>query len=230
MSSFVMKQLHSSDCLGPDLVELRERAGLTLEEAARESKLPPSFLRALEEERWSDIDDLIYSERLLRAYVSQLGGNESYYLHKYRACLRARNVEAKPEDFLPRPIRLRMKDLLVAPRLIAIAGFILFSLLLGGYVYGQARAIRKAPPLEIFSPAEGLTVTEPEVVISGKTIPEATVTVNGRPVVVNPDGVFEERLYVSRGMTELSVSARKRHGDEVTAVRHIFYERELPAY
>ncbi len=225
-----MKQLHSSDCLGPDLIELRERAGLSLEEAARETKLPPSFLRSLEEEHWEDIDDLIYSERLLRLYVSHLGGNESYYLHKYRSCLKARNIEAKPEDFLPRPVKLRMKDLLVAPRLIAIAGFIVFSLLLGGYVYSQARAIRRAPPLELFSPSEGQTVDEPEILISGKTLPEATVTVNGNQAVVNPDGSFEEKIYVSRGMTELKISARKRHGNERVETRHIFYDRELPAF
>lgn len=223
-----MKRIHSSDCLGPDLIELRERAGFTLQEAAKETKLPPSFLRALEHERWEDIDDLIYSERLLRLYVSHLGGNESYYLHKYRACLQARNIEAKPEDFLPRPIKLRMKDLLVTPRLIAIAGFLIFSLLLGGYVYGQARAIRKAPPLEVTTPSEGLTVTEPEILVTGKTIPEASVTVNGRQIVVRPDGSFEERFYVSRGMTELTISARKRYGDDVTEVRHVFYDRELP--
>lgn len=225
-----MKQIHSSECLGPDLVELRERARLTIEEAARETKLPPSFLRALEEERWADIDDLIYSERLLRLYVSHLGGNESYYLHKYRACLRARNIEAKPEDFLPRPVKLRMKDLLVAPRLIAVAGFVIFSMFLAGYVYGQARAIRKAPPLELMTPTEGQTVEEPEVTVSGKTISEATVTINGNQAVVHPDGSFEERVYISRGMTELNISARKRHGNEVTETRHIFYERELPAY
>lgn len=223
-----MKRLHSSDCLGPDLIELRERAGLSIEEAARGTKLPPSFLRALEEERWTDIDDLIYSERLLRLYVSHLGGNESYYLHKYRACLKERHIEAKPEDFLPRPIKLRLKDLLVAPRLIAIAGFLLFTLLLGGYVYGQARAIRQAPPLEVSEPSEGQAIAEPEITISGKTIPEATVTINGNEAVVRADGTFEQTLYVSRGMTELKIVARKRHGDEVSETRHIFYNRELP--
>ncbi len=225
-----MKQIHSSECLGPDLIELRERAGLSVEEAAKKTKLPPSFLLSLEEERWTDIDDLIYSERLLRLYVSYLGGNESYYLHKYRACLRARNIVANPEDFLPRPVKLRMKDLLVAPRLIAAAGFFIFSLLLGGYVYGQARAIRKAPTLEIFAPVEGLNISEPEIIVLGKTIPEATVTINGNQAVVRPDGSFEEHIYVSRGMTELNIRARKRHGNEVTETRHIFYERELPTY
>lgn len=227
--TFVMKHIHSSDCLGLDLVELRERAGLTLAEAAEQTKLTPSFLTALEQEKWEDISDPVYSERLLRAYISHLGGNESYYLHKYRACLAKQNVESKPEDFLPRPIRLRMKDLLVAPRLLAIGGFLLFSLLLGSYVYGQARAIRKAPPLDIFAPEEGLTVSEPRVTVTGKTIPEASVTVNEQPVVVRPDGTFEERLYVSRGITELVIVARKRHGEEVVTTRHVIYEREMPS-
>jgi cytoskeletal protein RodZ len=226
---FVMKHIHSSDCLGLDLIELRERAGLTLAEAAEQTKLSPALLTALERENWEDVPDPTYSERLLRAYVSHLGGNESYYLHKYRACLANQNVKTKPEDFLPRPIKLRMKDLLVTPRLLTIGGFLIFSMLLGGYVYGQARAIRRAPPLEILSPSEGLTVDEPHVTVSGKTIAEATVTINDQSIVVQPDGSFEERLYVSRGITELIIVARKRHGEEITINRHVIYERDMPA-
>ena len=226
--TFVMKRIHSSECLGFDLIELRERAGLSLIEAAEQTKITPSFLRAVEEERWDDISDPVYMERLLRAYVSHLGGNESYYLHKYRACLEQRKIETKASDFLPRPIKLRMKDLLVTPRLLAVGGFLVFSLLLGGYVYSQARAIRKAPPLTILSPEEGLSVKEPYISVEGQTIPEASVTINGQPVVVHPDGRFEERLYVSRGLNELTIRARKRHGDEEVQIRHVVYEREQP--
>lgn len=226
--AFVMKRVHGTGCLGPDLIELRERAGLTLAEACRETKVAPSFIRSLEEERWEDVPEPVYSERLLRLYVARLGGNESYYIHKYRECLKIRDVAADPSAYLPRPIRLRMKDLLVTPRLLAIGGFFIFVVLLGGYVYSRVRAISVAPPLALASPVEGQKLEEPAVVVSGQTAPEASLTINGKTAIVRPDGTFEETLYVPRGATMIVVSARKRHGDEAVLVRRVIYERDLP--
>ena len=82
--AFVSKRLNAVGRLGPDLVELRERVGLSLDEAAHRTKIAPSIIRALETESWNDLPDQVYAERLLRSYVSFFGSNESYYLHKFR--------------------------------------------------------------------------------------------------------------------------------------------------
>lgn len=226
--AFVAKRLHGASRLGPDVAELRERAGLSIEEVARQTKLAPSFIRALEGERWQEIPDPVYSERLLRLYVSHLGGNESFYVHKYRECLALRNLARKPDERLPRPIKLTLSDRLVAPRLIAAAGFFVFTLFLGGYVYWQATAISEPPPLELESPSDGLRIEGPAVQVIGKTLPEASVTVNGRNAIVGSDGRFESTLYVPRGTTMIIVAARRRYSREVTLVRRIQYDREVP--
>ena len=226
--AFVMKRVHGSECLGPDLIELRERAGLTIAEASQQTKIIPSFIQSLENERLEDIPDPVYSERLLRSYVSQLGGNVSYYLHKYRGCLETRGIIQSKNESLPRPIRLRTKDLLVTPRLLAIAGFGVFVILLGGYVYYQVRAIATAPPLEVSEPVEGMRYEDPTITVRGKTLSEATVRINDQSAIVHPDGTFEKTLYISRGTTEVHVTARRRYGDEASITRRVIYERELP--
>ncbi len=226
--SFVTKRLHDTSRLGPDLAELRERAGLTLEEAARQTKIAPSFIQALETERWSEIPDPVYSERLVRLYVASLGGNESYYIHKYRERLATQQVERRPEEHLPRPIKMHMTDRLVAPRILAALGFVLFAFVLGWYVYWQATAISEPPLLELTEPLDGARVQDPAVRIIGKTSPEATVTVNGAGAIVRPDGTFEYTAYIPRGTTMMIVTARRRHSREVTVVRRVQYDRELP--
>lgn len=225
-----MKRVHGSECLGPDLIELRERAELTVAEASQQTKIAPSFIQALENERLEDIPDPVYSERLLRSYVAQLGGNVSYYLHKYRECLEARGMTRPKNESLPRPIRLRAKDLLVTPRLLAIAGFVLFVILLGGYVYYQVRTIAAPPSLEVIEPVEGARYEEPTVTVRGKTLPEANVRINDQAAIVHSDGTFEETLFISRGITEIRVTARRRYGDEASVTRRVIYERELPSW
>jgi hypothetical protein len=226
--AFVSKRLNAVGRLGPDLVELRERVGLTLDEAARRTKVAPSIIKALEEENWADLPDQVYAERLLRSYVSFFGTNESYYLHKFREAREAASVTRDTSVLLPRPMKLGPFELAVTPRLLSAAGFILFTFALGGYVYAQARAMSVAPMLVVDAPADGSHIQDPAIVVRGHTLPGSSVTVNGAPAVVGDDGSFEERMNVPRGATVIRVVSRRRHGSESTAAVRIFYDRAMP--
>jgi len=227
--AFVSKRLNAVGRLGPDLVELRERVGLSLEEAAQRTKVAPSIIKALETETWSDLPDQVYAERLLRSYVSFFGTNESYYLHKFREAREAASVTRDTSVLLPRPMKLGPFELAVTPRLLAAAGFILFTFGLGGYVYAQARAMSVAPPLTIESPTDGSHVQDPGIVVRGHTLPGSSVTVNGAPAVVGDDGAFEEHMNVPRGATVIRIVSRRRHGSESTAAIRIVYDRAMPS-
>lgn len=223
--AFVLKRVNGTGKLGPDLIELRERAGLTLEQAARVAKLTPSFLRALEDEDWSGLPDPVYAEKLLKSYVSSFGVNESYYLHKFREGLRSREIERDPADFLPRPVKLGRTALVVTPRIIAALGFLCFVFLLGGYVYAQARAMSLPPVLEIHAPEDALRIDDPHVIVQGVTLPGSIVYINGVEATVRPDGNFSHEMNVPRGTTMIRIVSRRRHGAESVEVRRVIYDR-----
>jgi len=223
--AFVLKRVNGTGKLGPDLIELRERANLSLEQAALLAKLTPSFLRALENEEWSGLPDPVYSEKLLKSYVSCFGVNESYYLHKFREGLHMREIERNPSDFLPRAVKLSATALMVTPRIIAAVGFLCFVFLLGGYVYVQARSMSLPPELNVMTPADGLRVDDPHVVIRGQTLAGSIVTVNDVEATVRPDGVFSHDLNVPRGTTLIRIVSRRRHGSESVEVRRVIYDR-----
>lgn len=227
--AFILKKVNGTSALGPDLIELRERAGLTVEDAAKLSKLTPGFIRALEGERWSELPDPAYVERLLKMYVTRFGVNDSYYLHKYREGLRLRKIEKDTSQFLPRPVKVAASAFLVTPRLFAAAGFLLFILALGGYVVYQARTITSAPELQITAPEDGLRVSQPEVVIKGKTDPGALVMVNGAASAVSPSGEFEQTVRIPQGTTMFVITAKRRRGAETVEVRRVVYERSTNA-
>jgi hypothetical protein len=226
--AFVTKRLNSPGRLGPDLIELREGLGLTIEEAAHRTKLAPSIVRAFEDEKWLDLPEPVTAERLLKSYVSYFGANESYYLHKYREGLEAREIVRDRSSFLPRPMRIGALEMAVTPRILAAVGFCCFALLLGGYVFSQARAMSVAPPLKIASPFDGERVETPLVIVRGETAPGSSVTINGAPAVVGDDGAFEYELNVPRGTTVIRVVSRRRHGNESTDARRVIYDRPMP--
>lgn len=225
---FVHKSVNPAARIGADLTELRTRAGYTREQAAAYTKIPSFLIRALEDEAWEEIPDAIYAERIVRSYVHALGGNEAYFIHKYREHLAERHEKRTLQDVLPRPSRVRLRDLFVSSRYIALAGFLLFAIALGGYVYVQVHGISSAPPLTIDTPQDGQRLDSPHVEVRGTTLPESSVTVNGVQAVVQSNGVFVLTLDVPRGTTLIYISSRKRHGKAANDVRRVVFERPLP--
>jgi hypothetical protein len=212
---------------GSDLRDLRELRAVNLNKASEETKIARLILQAFEADRVEELDDPVYAERHLLAYVRYLGGYEPYFKARYRAKLRELRAERKTEDLLPRRRNVRFSDLFVAPQLIAFLGLILLAACVGGYVLWQAHTVNVAPPLEIESPADGLRLEVPRVAVSGKTIPEATVTVNDRAAAVDGQGRFRVELDVPRGTTVITVAARRRRGSETIVERKVIFDREI---
>lgn len=227
---FIQKTINPGHRLGVDLIELREKAGLSQAQASHITKIPEYLIRALEEERWEEIQDPVYFEHLYRTYLSLLGANHHYYIQKYRECLKQSYQKRRKEELLPRPSRVRMTELVDGSRWIAIAGVSIFVLLVGGYLFTRVRAITAPPILVLESPEDGKLLEEPRLEVRGKTSSEASVTVNGKSAVVKEDGSFESTLDVPRGTTVLTVEARKRHGRTARETRHILFNRPLPSF
>lgn len=225
---FIQKSINASGRIGHDLVEWRERAGLSRAEAAVRTKIHESLIRLWEEERWSEVDDAVYTERMLRAYVTFLGGSVPYMVQKYHEGINAEHFTRRTEDLLPRTRKLRLSNFLVGYKLVAAAGFLLFAIALGGYVFFQARRISQPPALSVSEPKDGTRLDTPSVLIRGTTDQDATVDVNGRQAYVEANGQFQLTIDIPRGTTLIIVKSRRRHGSESNQVRRVIYDQPLP--
>lgn len=227
---FIQKSINASGRIGNDLIEWRERAGLSRVEAAARTKIHESLIRLWEEERWSEVDDVVYTERMLRAYVTFLGGNVPYMVQKYHEGIAAEHFTRRTEDLLPRTRKLHLTDFLVGYKLVAAAGFLFFAVMLGGYIFFQVRRISESPTLSITEPKNGTRLDAPSVLIRGSTDPDATVDVNGRQAYVETNGSFQLTLDIPRGTTIIVVKSRRRHGSESTSVRRVIYDQPFPGW
>ncbi len=221
---FIQKSINPGGGLGHDLRELRTKAGLSLAEASKASKVSEGAIRALEEERWEEIPDPLYFEHVFRTYLSLYSIQQNYYLEKYRMCLKIKTRERTTQELLPRE-RVRRSDFTVWSRVLAVAGLFFAAFLVGGYVLYQVRAVTAPPSLMVDVPKEGERLALPVADIQGKTEPDATVSINGRPAIVEADGVFKLTVDIPSGPTVIVIEAKKRRGKVAQEIRHIFYQR-----
>lgn len=212
---------------GSHLRDLRDLQNITIQQASRETKIRDTMLLALEEDRLEDMDDPVFAERHLLAYVRFLGGHEPYFTARYRERLKSLNAKRLPNELLPRKRGVRSWDLLAGPQFVAAAGILILGAAFGSYVLWQAHLVRIPPTLDVISPQDGEHVKSPTVMVSGQTMAEAIVTVNGKEAPVDDKGAFAMSLDVRRGTTVLTIVARRRRGSETQINRSVVYDVAL---
>jgi hypothetical protein len=77
--------------------------------------------------------------------------------------------------------------------------FVLLVFLILAYAFFEARNIVQGPQILIATPPGGTTVTSQLVEITGNTKNIQDITLDGRDIYIDEDGVFTERLLLSPG-------------------------------
>jgi len=87
-------------------------------------------------------------------------------------------------------------------------------LLLITTVYGvfQARILIEGPALNVITPSPGETVTSQLIEVSGETKNVTHVYINGRSVLLDTKGTFNEKLVTPEGYGVVLVEVRNRFG------------------
>jgi cytoskeleton protein RodZ len=168
--------------VGAALRRAREIRGITLDEAARDTKLRPEQLEALEGETFEDLGDAVYARAMLRTYAQYLGLKPDRVLSVY-----ARHGEevAPPEPpgklgrvergLAASRVRDNQRFLLVAAAvvLVALIGFGLVSRS-GAPPAGAITTPSFVPASDAPSPPQGV-----DVVVTATAPVEVTAVIDG---------------------------------------------------
>lgn len=86
---------------------------------------------------------------------------------------------------------------------------------------------KEAPILEISEPADGLTVQSDsnKLTMVGKTEEGASVTINGRFVIVGSDGSFQTSVGLNEGENTLTIVAADTAGNQTVVERKVNYQK-----
>ena len=200
----------------PDrLAAARERKGVDLVRAERETKIRVRYLSALERGDYRDLPGAVYTKGFLRNYAIYLGLDPEDVLRQWR---RERGEATSPEAVIvpPRPLEEPTRPLHFSPSVVVAAlltaGVILFFVYLGS----QLLRYSKPPELSITNPATAVLEVDENATtyrLSGVTSAGSTVTVKtaGRPDVsttAQTSGEWTIQVDLRRGQNRFDVTAR----------------------
>lgn len=202
--------------LGQRLYHQRLRRKLSLDEAARATKIKSSFLAVIEKGEYHKLPSPAYAKGFVINYAVYLGipKHEALAMFK-RDYDEKRAYKVLPDSLTRRQFpSLRIK---IQESLLVVVGCIILFL---GFLFFQYRSAFFAPHLEVFQPKDGAVFSK-DVAIVGSTDPEATVTVNNQPVSLNDTGEFKKLLTFFPGKAIITVKAKNRFGKEAIETREI---------
>lgn len=219
MTAFIHKNVAASVTLGERLRSVREEARWTLDEASSRSGIRAAYLAAIEEGRYGDLPGAVYARNFVRRYAKILEVSEAAVLEMFdREHAVSKRIDPSPHDRIARSVHVRE---IITPQRIRWGIIVLLGIAILVYLGLELRNFTAPPMLVIDYPPEQLTTESRSVELRGSTNPEVTVTVNGKSILVDRNGVFRESLDLQDGLNTVIIRAQKKRGNAATVVRSI---------
>jgi len=195
------------------LLAARERKGVDLYRAERDTKIRARYLAALERGDYRELPGAVYTKGFLRNYALYLGLDPDEVLLQWR---RERGAPQEPQAVIavPRPIAAPRRGLTFSPSLIVFA--LLVALVIGFMVWLGFQLLRfsKPPTISVTNPAVAVLNVDEDAtsyLLEGMTIPGGSVTVKTADVEAraNADsaGQWELKVDLRRGENQFRITA-----------------------
>lgn len=202
--------------LGERLVAARERKGVDLYRAERDTKIRARYLAALERGDDRELPGAVYTKGFLRNYALYLGLDPDDVLRQWRR-ERGEAALAAPPLAVPRPLEAPRQGLTFTPGVVVAALLTVAVVAFVGYLGLQLVRFAKPPTISVTDPPVAVVDVEEgttEYTIRGLSDPGATVEVRapGRSqpyrVTAGPDGTWSVVVELRRGRNEFEVTAK----------------------
>jgi transcriptional regulator with XRE-family HTH domain len=131
--------------LGERLRIAREEKGVSLEEVARQTRIPIRHLEHIEREQWESLPAITYSVGFARSYAKTVGLDGAAIGAEVRERLGGTRTPGAAATALYEPA----DPARVPPRSIAIVAALLALLLVGGYLFWRSSAVSSESPADI---------------------------------------------------------------------------------
>ena len=205
---------------GPSLPErllaARERKGVDLYRAERDTKIRARYLQALERGEYRELPGAVYTKGFLRNYALYLGLDPEDVLSQWKRERGDAAIPAEPVLAVPKPLAAPRQGLTFSPVVVVAA---LLTVLIAAFaVYMGVQLVRfaKPPTLAVTSPAQAVIAVAEDVTtytLRGTSIPGATITISvaGRdqPYRVSADatGRWSQVVELRRGRNQFDIDA-----------------------
>ena len=218
MSIFCIKKLTGTNTrLGQKLKETRESFGVNIETTARAIRIPKKYLEAIEKNKFADLPKAkVYRLNYVREFARFLNLDETAVMEQFE---KENGLKGIPRTHPTLALKNTpiFSITIFARNILAICLILLFV----GYLASQVKRILEPPQLVVFSPIEGYTTSNLNVIVQGETEKECRLAINGQEIMLDESGRFNSTIDLSNGLNTIIISATKKHGKTSTVTRHI---------
>jgi len=196
------------------LYAARERKGVDLYRAERDTKIRARYLGALERGDYKELPGAVYTKGFLRNYALYLGLEPEEVLDHWRR-ERGEARDSAPVIAVPRPIAAPRQGLTFSPSILVVALLTVFVLAFVAYIGVQVLRFAEPPTIAVTAPVSRVIEVDESTTgftLRGTTIPGATVSIAapGRDpyqVSAGPDGDWVLDVELRRGRNQFDVTA-----------------------
>jgi len=210
------------------LYAARERKGVDLYRAERDTKIRARYLAALERGEYGELPGDVYTKGFLRNYALYLSLDPEEVIGQWR---RERGNVAPPKTVLtiPKPIAQPRPGLQFSPGIVIAALLTVLIVAIGVWLGIQVMRFAKPPTLEVTNPREAtvqLTQDATSFTLEGTSIPGASISVElaggTRQATADSTGAWSMTVDVRRGKNEFKIDATDpdtgKHAEEPVMV------------
>ncbi|GAC1668075.1 MAG: hypothetical protein NVS9B8_10250 [Candidatus Limnocylindrales bacterium] len=195
------------------LYAARERKGVDLYRAERDTKIRARYLAALERGEYRELPGDVYTKGFLRNYALYLGLDPEEVVGQWRR-ERGDGTPSKAILTVPRPIVQSRPGLKFSPGIVVAALLTILIAGVGVWLGVQVMRFAKPPTLAVTSPREAtvqLDQTATSFTFEGRSIPGATITVEmagaSRQASADSTGSWSLTVDLRRGRNEFKIDA-----------------------
>jgi cytoskeletal protein RodZ len=213
------------------LLAARERKGVDLYRAERDTKIRARYLAALERGDDRELPGAVYTKGFLRNYALYLGLDPDEILAQWRR-ERADAKEERPVLAVPRPMVAPRPGLTFSPGVVVAALLTVGILAFVAYLGVQLLRFAKPPTLVVTSPSTALLDVDESTtsyVLRGTSIAGATISITtpGREqpyrVSAGSDGTWTAEVELRRGKNQFDITATDPEtGKQAETPRQVF--------
>ena len=198
------------------LIAARERKGVDLLRAERETKIRARYLAALEAGEYGDLPGSVYTKGFLRNYALYLGLDPEDVTRQWKRERGDLSMPAEPMLTVPRPLEAPRQGFTISPVLVVAVLLLVLIAAFGVYIGVQLLRYNKPPTIDVTEPAQAMTSVPDgttSYTLRGTSIAGASITITdpglSQPYTVSADagGRWTADVQLRRGRNEFDVSA-----------------------
>lgn len=220
MDNFVSNKIQqNNELLAEELKQRREDRKIKIETVAKKLKINLKYLQALENGQLEKLPAGLYGKKILQEYSIFLNLDTDFLTKLWEMETENRQKNNQQNIFsykVPKKSYFLTIPAIIKNLLILLSVFVCLFYL-GFYI----KNIVEAPKLEIYSPADNLSITQNFIFVTGLSEPETNVTINNEPVLLDQKGNFSQKINLSSDLNTISISAKKKYGKQITITRRI---------